>query len=248
MDIIAIINQKGGVGKSTTAHALGAGLFTRGRRVLFVDMDAQGNLSHSLKAEDDFPTLLEVLTGQVAAKGALQQGESGDFIAAGQGLAAADTLLSQTGKEFKLKEALASLAENYDVVLLDTPPSLGVLTVNALTAASRALVPAQADIYSIQGVMQLMDTVDAVKRYCNPQLKIAGILLTRYTPRTILTRDLTDMLAETAEKLGTKVFDAKIRETVILREAQAMQTNIFSYAPKSGAAADYAELLDELGM
>lgn len=243
--IIAVANQKGGTGKSTTAAALGAGLLLRGFNVLYVDLDAQGNLSYTLGTSRG-ATVLDVLTGQATAEQAIQHTPQGDAIPAAPALASADTMLTSTGKEYRLKEALEPIKRKYDFIIIDTGPALGILTVNALTACTWAIVPAQADIFSLQGIGQLHTTIDAVKRYCNPDLEIAGILLTRYNPRTVLSRDITAMIDQTAEKLHTKLFTTTIRETVSIKEAQASQAGIYDYAPKSNAAQDYSAFIDEL--
>ena len=246
MEAIAIINQKGGVGKSTTAHAIGAGLSLKGYRVLYVDLDAQGNLSYALGADTSGDTVMEVLQHLINAQDAIQHTPAGDTLPSAPALAAADTILTATGKEYKLKEALETIKGNYDYCIIDTPPALGILTINALTACNNVIIPAQADIFSLQGVAQLYKTIDTVKKYCNPTLKIMGILLTRYNRRAIISRDVADQLEQTAAQFNTRLYEAKIRECIALKEAQAMKEDIFSYAPRSNAATDYAELVDEI--
>ena len=134
----------------------------------------------------------------------------------------------------------------YDLIILDTPPSLGDLTLNALMASDRVIVPAQADLFSLEAIKELGDTIEAVREY-NKNLKIEGILLTRYQARNILTRELTELIEETAKVLKTKVFKCAIREAVAIKEAQAMRQDIFSYAPKSKVSLDYQKCLEELG-
>ncbi len=245
-EIIAIINQKGGVGKSTTASALGAGLILNGYKVLLVDLDAQSNLSYNVKTVNSKLSSFEVLTQATTAREAIIKTESCDIIPASPALAGADTLITETGKEYRLTEALETIKENYDYIIIDTPPALGTLTVNALTACDSVIIPAQADIYSLQGIGQLNNTIQTVKKYCNHSLKIKGILITRYNARAVLTRDMVELLEDTAEKLETIVFNTKIRECIALKEAQAIQQNIYSYAPKSNAAADYKSFTDEV--
>jgi chromosome partitioning protein len=246
MEIIAIINQKGGVGKSTTALALGAGLTLRGYRVLFVDLDAQGNLTYALGAESRGVTVMELLQQVNRPEEAIQQMNSGDLIASSPALSGADALIVATGKEYRLKEALEPLRGLYDYCILDTPPALGILTVNALTACKGAIIPAQADIFSLQAIGNLSDTIEAVRRYCNPELYIMGIVLTRYAARTIISREVADVMEKVATGLNTKLYHTKIREATALKESQATRMSIFEHAPRSNASADYNDLIDEI--
>ena len=162
---LAIINQKGGVGKSTTALMLAAGLSLKGFSVLSIDLDAQSNLTYTAGAKTDGATALGVLTGEIKAGDAVQHTESGDIIPASKALAGADAFITDTGKEYRLKEALEPVAGQYDYIIVDTPPALGILTINALTACNSVIIPAQADIYSLQGIEQLAETMKPVKKY-----------------------------------------------------------------------------------
>ena len=243
---LAIINQKGGVGKSTTALAIGAGLSLKGYSVLFIDLDAQGNLSYTLGADTKGYNAMGVLERPETAKEEIQHTPQGDIIASSPKLAGADKLLDETGKEYRLKEALESLQGAYDYIIVDTPPALGILTINALTACTGAIIPAQADIYSLQGIAQLNSTIETVKKYCNPSLSIMGIVITRFNGRSIIRREVAEMLEHTADQLHTKLYSSKIRECTALVEAQATKQNIYSYAPRSNATADYKALVDEI--
>jgi chromosome partitioning protein len=246
MKIFGLINQKGGVGKSTTALALGAGLSLKGFKVLFVDLDAQGNLTHTLGASNDGPTAIDILAKEATSAEAIHKGQRWDYIAGSPALAGADMILTQTGKEFRLKESLESIKENYDYIVIDTPPALGILTINALAACDGVIIPAQADIYSLQGIGQLYGTIKTVRQYCNQNLRIMGILLTRYSPRSILSRDIAEMIEQTASQLETKVYKTTIREAVAIKEAQARQQDIYSYAPKGKATMDYKSFVEEV--
>lgn len=246
MNIIAVINQKGGVGKSTTALAVGAGLILKGCKTLFIDLDAQGNLSYTLGASTEGEGALGVLQRPDTAKEEIQHTEQGDVIASTPALAGADTLIIQTGKEYRLKEALETIAGEYDYCIIDTPPALGILTINALTACTGAIIPSQADIYSLQGISQLNSTIETVKKYCNPALFIMGIVLTRFNGRSIIRREVAEMLEQTADQLHTKLYKARIRECTALVEAQAIRQNIYQYSPKSNATADYTALVNEI--
>lgn len=243
--IVSIINQKGGVGKSTTSQSLAAGLSLKGYKVLLIDMDSQGNLSFSVGADKEGVSTLEVLKRQASAEEALQHIGDLDIIPASISLAGADMQLTEMGKEYRLKEAIEPLKKMYDYIIIDTPPALGILTINALTASDSVIIPAQADIYSIDAIGQLYGTIRAVKQYTNKDLTITGILLTRFSDRTVLSRDLANMIQSTAEQLGTRLFNSTIREAIGIKEAQASKTDIFAYAPKSKVAADYMGFVEE---
>lgn len=242
---LAIVNQKGGVGKSTTAAALVGGLSMRGYKVLAVDLDAQGNLSYSMRADKGGKTALGVLTQEITAQEAIQHTPGGDVIPANKALAGADAVITDTGKEYRLKEALEPVQAQYDYAIIDSPPALGIATVNALTAAGRVIIPAQADIYSLQGIEQLAETIQPVKRYCNPALFIDGILLTRFSPRSVLSREIASLMEQLAAKLGTRLYKATIREAVAVKEAQISQQSLFEYAPKAKVADDYRAFIQE---
>ncbi len=242
MEIISITNQKGGTGKSTSCLALGAALKKKGYKVLYIDLDAQGNLTYALGATNS-----AVVTAIDLLKGKFNPADvKGDVIISTPELATADQLLSKTGKEYKLKEALQGIKHKYDYILIDTPPSMGILTINALTASHSVIIPAQADIFSLQGITQIKDTIEAVKEYCNKALTVKGIVLTRFNGRAIISKDLADVLKAEAAKLGTRLFNTKIRECTALKEAQANQQDIFTYAPNSNGASDYMDLTKEV--
>lgn len=246
MKVYAVINQKGGVGKSTTALCLGAGLSLKGFKVLYIDLDAQGNLSYTLGADTQGYNAMGILQRPETVKEKIQTAPGGEVIASSPALAGADTIITETGKEYRLKEALDKLGGTYDYCIIDTPPALGIVTINALTACQGAIIPAQADIYSLQGISQLNGTIQTVKKYCNPHLKVMGIVLTRYSARSIISREVAEMIDATAAQLNTKLYKAKIRECTALKEAQATRQSIFKYAPRSNAAADYKALIEEI--
>ena len=247
-ECIAISNQKGGVGKTTTANAIGAGLANRGHRVLYVDLDAQGNLSYSMVGGEITHNCVDVLTGSVTITDAIVSTCQGDLLPFSPSLSKIDSLITETGREYRLREILEKVRGNYDYIILDTPPALGTLTVNALTACDSVIIPSQADIYSLQGVGQLIQTIQAVKKYCNTSLIIRGFLLVRYSSRAVISRDMMEMFENTANQLQTKLYKTKIRECVAFKEAQAKHQDIFSYNPKSNAAEDYNSLIDEVFM
>ena len=246
MEVIAVLNQKGGVGKSTTAQAIAAGLTIKGYKVLMVDMDGQKSLTTITGTNGGSCSVLDVLTRKCTAAEAVVTSPSGDLLQAVDGLGAADNLLKDTGREYRLKEVLEPISKAYDYCVIDCPPSLGVLTINALTAANTCIVPAQADYLSLQAIGQLQQTITTVRTYTNRDLKISGIVITRYNGRAILSRDAVDMIQAKAAEMKTKVFSTKIRECIALKEAQAVRQSIFEYAKRSNGAKDYQDLIEEI--
>lgn len=246
--VIATMNHKGGAGKTSTAAALAAGLPLKGYTTLAIDLDAQGNLSYSAGVNKDSAiSSMKILTGEVKAADAIQHTKQGfDIIPASRALSGADMILTQTGKEYRLREALEPILSAYDFIVIDTAPALGILSINALTAANSIIIPAQADIYSLQGIDQLADTISPVRKYTNRDLAIDGILLTRYSPRSVLSREVASLADETAARLDTKVFKAAIREAIVLKEAQLMRRSLFEYAPKAKVTEDYSSFIEEL--
>ena len=245
--IITVINQKGGVGKTTTAHAIGAWLqIKQNKKVLFLDLDQQSNLSYATGANSSGYSTLEVLVSGHLDISKVQTTISGyNVVPASPMLASIDSVLAATGKEYRLKEALEEVSY-YDFIVIDTPPSLNIITVNALTASDYAVIPAQADIFSLQGITQLGQTIETIKKYTNPTLNVLGVILTRHNQRTILSRDLQNVIATTAKELHTKLYSQTIREAIAVKEAQAFKKDIFIYDPKSTATQDYDLLMNEL--
>lgn len=247
MKIYTIANQKGGVGKTTTAHTIGAGLHGRGFHVLAVDADPQTSLSFLSGITEAEADLADVLKGAAPSLQAiLKTGAGYDLIPGSAQLAQADITFTQPGREYLLKEALEPIRAQYDYCIIDTPPALGVLSINALTAAQAVIVPMEAGALSMQGLSQLHKTIETVKKYCNPDLHIAGLLLTRYNTRTRLNRKAKEDLAAVAEMLNTEIFSSTIREATAVKEAQYMQTDIFTDFPREKVTADYEAFIDEL--
>lgn len=242
MQIISIINQKGGVGKSTTATTLHAGLNKRGLKALLIDLDAQGNTSEILGATPAQTSILEALKKPARAGEAIQHTAQGDIIAYDIGLGVDGSFKN----EYALKEMLSALRGKYDYIIIDTPPALSTITVNALVASSSVIIPAQADILSLKGISQLMNTIEPIRKLRNPNLHIAGILLTRYNERTILSQQIAQQAEQLAKQYKTKVFKAKIREAIAIKEGQTVQKDIFTYAPDSNPAQDYKAFIKEL--
>ena len=245
--IVAVANQKGGVGKTTTTQALAAGLAERGYKVLGIDLDPQGNFSTACGAENyNVLTVYEVMKRGADIREAIQHMKGGyDVVPANIMLAGAEQELSQTGKEHRLKEAIAPVVGGYDFVVIDTPPSLGVLTVNAFTCATDILIPTTAGIFATAGISQLNETVGSVQRYCNPGVKIRGILFTRFNPRANISRQIKELTEQLSEYISAPIYQTYIRAGVVVEEAQANKADIFDYAGKSTVAEDYRAFIEE---
>lgn len=245
--IITVTNQKGGVSKSTTSQNLGAGLAKRGYKTLLIDLDAQANLTLSCGLKEPKETVYTILKDKTKTKAVVKPVKDNLYIIpASLALSTADLELNEVGKEYKLAEALEGIKSDYDYIIIDTPPALSILTVNALTVADKVIIPAQADVFSLEAIKQLNNTIETIKRYTNRNLTIAGILLARYNNRNILTQELTEVLNTTADYLKTKVFKSTIREAVAIKEAQARKQDIFEYSPECNVASDYMGLVDEV--
>lgn len=244
--VITVSNQKGGVGKTTTCAALIAGLGRSGKRVLGVDLDPQGNLGFCLGIENTAgPTILEVLNGSAKAGEAVQSADCADLLISDISLSSSGLEKRPRDRERVLKQALSQIAGGYDYIVIDTPPALNLLTVNAYTASDFLIIPMASDILSLVGLSQLKETVETVKKSFNPDLEVLGILLNRYNVRTLLSRDVREMAGQLAGQMGTRVFEAKIRNGVAIAEAPAHGENIFSYNPRSGAVKDYEAFFKE---
>lgn len=244
--IIAITNQKGGVGKTTTALAMAAALKNKGYKVLLVDTDPQGNATDTYRAQvDGTATLYDLMFEGEPAEGCIQHTAHGDIIAADPLLKDADRHLDGISGTYCLRERLEPIKDEYDYILIDTPPTLGVLLTNALTAADKVIIPVTADRYGVQGMSQLQQTLADIKKYTNPGLTVDGLLVVRYNARTNLARTLHEALVNVAVQFNTKVYKTTVRESTKAKEAQAARASLFEYAPSSTTASDYSEFVNE---
>ncbi len=247
--IIAITNQKGGVGKTTTAINLAAAFASKGLKTLLIDVDPQGNSSMSfIDIHEAKKSIYEVLVDPdtkiedviVSAK----DQPNLDVVPARISLAKLESrLLGELDSHFRLKDNLASIKDDYDFVIVDTPPTLGIITVNALVASSHVLIPIQSSFFALEGTDDLLETIDKIKVRANPELQILGALITLYDKRTLLSRDIHDQISEV---FGDKLFETVISKSVRLEESPAYQESIFSFAPRSSGAFEYYKLSEEV--
>lgn len=246
--ILAIINQKGGVGKSTTAVNLAAALGAAGKEVLLVDLDPQGNATsgYGIDKRDIGQCVYNVLLGETPVEDVILANvcKGVDVLPSTISLAGAEVeLVNEMARENRLKNALGSLRGRYDYILIDCPPSLGLLTINALVAADKLLIPIQCEFYALEGVTKLLDSMKRVKSVLNPSLDIYGIVLTMYDSRTNLSKQVVD---EVRSFFGNTVFKTLIPRTVKLSEAPSYGQPIIEYAPENKGTEAYNELAQEV--
>lgn len=249
MKTIVIANQKGGVGKTTTAVCMAAILRARKKKVLLVDTDMQCNATDSYQAKvEDTCTLYDLILEEknpCTLEDAIQHTPNGDIIAADPLLKDADSkLLRDPAGNYKLKEALEPLT-GYDYVIIDTNPVVNSMFYNALVAADSVIIPITAGRYSTIGLSLLVDSINVVKKYMNPALNVDGLLVVMFNERTRLNRDVREGLAELSEKAGIRLFDTYIRESTKCKEAQVLQKLLIEYAPNSTTEQDYEAFVDE---
>lgn len=245
--IIAVTNQKGGVGKTTTCAALCGGFAKRGYKVLAVDLDPQGNLSFSLGAEsEDKFTIYDVLKDNCDIEDAIIHGETCDVVPSNILLSGLELEMTGVGREYVLREQLNYIKKNYDYIILDTPPALSVLTINAYTASDELIIPMLCEVLSLQGIAQLKQTIFAVKKYYNKSLCVRGILLNKYNGHYLLTKEVEELTQMIASQLQTTIFKTKISASVAIAEAPAHGESIITYSPKSKGAIEFNKFIDEL--
>ena len=248
MKIIAITNQKGGVGKTTTAVSVATGLTALGKKTLLIDTDPQCNSTDTYRAiVDGMATLYDMLCEGEPAKNCIQHTEIGDIIPCDPLLAQAEQKMpADNSRCFILKERCEELEGMYDYIILDTPPTMGVILSNVLTYAQEVVIPVTCDRYGLQGIDQLRQTIMSAKKYTNPNLSILGMLLIKYSDRLKLCKEIKEGLPPVAEMLGTKVFETRIRESVACRMSQSARQSIYAYDAGSTTAQDYMQLCKEI--
>lgn len=241
--VISISNHKGGVGKTTSAINIGAGLNKLGKKILLIDLDPQANLSQSLGLTDQERNIYGALRGEYKLQ-PIPVLKGLDLIPSTLDLSGAEVELSgEAGREYILRELLEPVRNSYDYILIDSPPSLGLLTINSFTASDEVYIPLQAQFLALQGLAKLTEVIDKIKKRLNKELKVGGVIVTQYDSRKVLNRDV----ATTIEAhFKAEVFKTKVRDNIALAEAPAQGVDIFRYNSKSFGAIDYLSLSKEI--
>ena len=248
--IITVACQKGGTSKTSTCAAIAQALTDKGKRTLLIDLDAQRSAS-LIYGADEAGTggTYSLIMGTAQAEDLIQETPAGSIIPGSKGLEGLDVELSRKpGRDSFLKAAIEPIKERFDCIVLDTPPGKGTALVQALTAADSVIIPLLCDPQALQGLHQVTGTIEEVKKYCNPALRIAAVVLTQYQARATLTRQYEDLIREQCREMGLTLAETKIRRGIALQEAQASRENLFTYNARSNPAADYMAFCEEIGL
>lgn len=241
--IIAISNHKGGVGKTTSTVNIGAGLALTGHKVLLIDMDPQSNMTQSYGISKSDVSVYEVLKGEAEAK-TVEVFENLDILPSSLDLSGAEMeLINEAGREYILKDAISPIKDKYEYILIDCPPSLGLLTINALTAANEVYIPLQAHYLAIKGLTKIIEVIGKVKKRLNKDIEITGVFVTQFDKRKVLHRDVVETIYTYFQE---KLFDTRIRDNIALAEAPSQGMDIFHYDHTSKGAEDYQNLVQEI--
>jgi chromosome partitioning protein len=241
--VISISNHKGGVGKTTSAINIGAGLNRLDKKILLIDLDPQANLSQSLGLIEPERTIYGALRGEYKLQ-PIEVLKGLDVIPSTLDLSGAEIEMSgEAGREYILKELIEPIRNSYDYILIDTPPSLGLLTLNSFVASDLIFIPLQAQFLALQGLTKLLEVIGKIKKRLNKELRVGGVFVTQYDSRKVLNRDV---VATIETHFKDAVFKTKIRDNIALAEAPAQATDIFRYNPKSYGAEDYLSLSKEI--
>ena len=248
--IVAIATQKGGTSKTTTAAAIAQALTYKGKSTLLVDLDAQRSAS-LIYGADEAGTggTYSLITGTAQAEDLIQETPAGRIIPASPLLDRLDIELNnKPGRDSFLKAAIEPIKGKFDCICIDTPPGLGTCLVQALTACDLVIIPLLCDPQALQGLHQVTETIEQVRKYCNPALKIAAVVITQYQARATLTRQYEDLIKEQCREMGLYLAETRIRRAIALQEAQACRESLYSYNAKSNPAIDYMKLCEEIGL
>jgi chromosome partitioning protein len=241
--VISISNHKGGVGKTTSAINIGSGLNKLGKKILLIDLDPQANLSQSLGIIEPDNNIYGALRGEYKLQ-PIEVVKGLDVIPSTLDLSGAEVEMSgEAGREYILRELIEPIRGSYDYILIDSPPSLGLLTLNSFVASDQIFIPLQAQFLALQGLTKLLEVIDKIKKRLNKELEVGGVFITQYDSRKVLNRDV---VATIEAHFEDAVFKTKIRDNVALAEAPAQGLDIFRYNPKSPGAEDYLSLCKEI--
>lgn len=244
---ITVANQKGGIGKTSTSIAVATGLQRKGYKTLLIDADPQCNSTDTYQAvTEDQETLYDLLRGTSAVEECIQHTEAGDIIAGDPLLEEADSTFTKMGRESILKRAIKEIQDQYDFIVMDNNPSLGVLFAMTITAAEYILIPIIPDRYSLQGIERLKDTIELARDSTNPDLKVLGILITMFQKNTNIAKNLLDVVPIVEEHFGANFFDTKIRFNTAIKNAAESRVPIYQYDANSNGSQDYQSLVEEI--